>query len=135
MKSVAAIATLFMLCAGAAHADSCEKSREYLFGGLVGDLDMAPQAYDSLFKICVITAAMPNVQDAFILKDGGIAVIPKQDTVPATAATLSRFCDANPTATLRFITRKELILTKSTSAIVQMSSGSATPCKQIKGLS
>jgi hypothetical protein len=134
VKQLAAIITLFVLTAGAAHADNCNKSREYLLGGLAGDLTMPPQAYESLFKICTATAAMPNVKDAYILKDGGIAVIPKQDTVPATAATLSRFCDANPKATLRFISRKELELIKSTSSVVQMSSGSATSCKKIKGI-
>jgi hypothetical protein len=134
MKQIAIIALLLAWGTGAAHADNCNKSREYLLGGLSGDLIMPPQAYEGLFKICVATATLPNVQDAYILKDGGIAVIPKQDTVPATAATLSRFCDANPLATLRFITRKELALAKTTSSIVQISSASATPCKKIKGL-
>lgn len=134
MKQLAAIVTLLVLSAGAAHADNCDKSREYLLGGLAGDLTMPPQAYEGLFKICTVTAAMPNVKDAYILKDGGIAVIPKQDTIPATAATLSRFCDANPRATLRFISRKELALVKTTSSVVLMSSGSATPCKTIKGI-
>ncbi|KAA0075459.1 hypothetical protein CIW50_13850 [Tardiphaga sp. P9-11] len=95
---------------------------------------MPPQAYEGLFKVCTATVAMPNVKDAYILKDGGIAVIPKQDTIPATAATLSRFCDANPRATLRFISRKELLLIKSTSSVVQMSSDAATSCKKIKGI-
>ncbi|WP_441240813.1 hypothetical protein [Tardiphaga sp. 768_D3_N2_1] len=134
MRQLAAIIALLVLSAGAAHADNCNKSREYLLGGLAGDLTMPPQAYESLFRVCTATATMPNVKDAYILKDGGIAVIPKQDTVPATAATLSRFCDANPRVTLRFISAKELALTKSTSGIVQMSSGSATSCKKIKGL-
>jgi hypothetical protein len=60
--------------------------------------------------------------------------VPKQDTIPATAATLSRFCDAYPSATLRFLTRKEMLATKSVIDIVQLSSTSATPCKKIKGL-
>ncbi|QUS42517.1 hypothetical protein RPMA_21330 [Tardiphaga alba] len=123
-----------MLSTAAAHADSCNKSREYLLGGLAGDLEMAPQTYDGLFKICVATATMSNVQDAFILKDGGIAVIPKQDTIPATAATLSRFCDANPRATLRFLSKKDLAVAKSMPQIVRLSSTGATSCKQIKGL-
>ena len=78
---------------------------------------------------------MPNVKDAYILKDGGIAVVAKQDSIPATAATLSQFCDAYPRATLRFLTRKEMLLAKSVVSVVQMSSGSSTPCKKIKGLS
>jgi hypothetical protein len=134
MKHLAAIAAFLALTAAPARADNCNKSREYLLGGLAGDLTMPPQAYERLFRVCTATATMPNVKDAYILKDGGIAVIPKQDTISATAATLSRFCDANPKATLRFISAKELALTKSTSGIVQMSSGSATSCKKIKGI-
>lgn len=134
MRGLAFIAACLPLTIGTAHADNCNKSREYLLGGLAGELTMPPQAYEGLFKVCTATATMPNVKDAYILKDGGIAVIPKTDTVPATAATLSRFCDANPKATLRFISRKEQVLTKSTSGIVQMSSSSATSCKKIKGI-
>jgi hypothetical protein len=134
MKQIATIALLFAVGTGVAHADNCNKSREYLLGGLSGELIMPPQAYEGLFKICVTTATLPNVKDAYILKDGAIAVIPKQDTIPATAATLSRFCDANPLATLYFLSRKDLALAKTTSSIVQTSSASATPCKKIKGL-
>ena len=128
------IALGLLVFATAAQASSCNKSREYLLGGLAGDLQMTPQTYDSLFRVCETTALMPNVQDAFILKDGGIGVIPKQDTIPATAATLSRFCDANPRATLRFISKKDLMLAKSTSQIVSLSSTGTTTCKKIKGL-
>jgi hypothetical protein len=135
MKGLVSLAFLFGLASTAALADNnCERSREYLIGGLAGDLEMSAQTYDTLFKICIATAAMPNVKDAYVLKDGGIAVIPKQDTIPATAGTLSQFCEANPTATLRFVTRRELALGKTMSAIVQTSSSSATPCKKIKGL-
>ena len=77
---------------------------------------------------------MSNVKDAYILKDGGIAVVPKQDNIPATAATLSQFCDSYPRATLRFLTRKEMQSTRTVGGIVQISSGWATPCKKIKGL-
>jgi len=128
------LALLLLAVSTTAQASSCNKSREYLLGGLAGDLQMTPQTYDSLFKVCEVTALMPNVQDAFILKDGGIGVIPKQDTIPATAATLSRFCDANPRATLRFVSKKDLLLAKSTSQIVGLSSTGTTTCKKIKGL-
>jgi hypothetical protein len=128
------LALLLLAVSTTAQASNCNKSREYLLGGLAGDLQMTPQTYDSLFKVCEATALMPNVQDAFILKDGGIGVIPKQDTIPATAATLSRFCDANPRATLRFISKKDLVLAKSTSQIVSLSSTGTTSCKKIKGL-
>jgi hypothetical protein len=137
VKTLVAIAVLFMLAGGAARAenDNCRRSREYLLGSLGGDATLPPQAYNDLFKICMATVVMPNVRDAYILKDGGIAVVAKQDTVPATAATLSQFCDAYPHAVLRFLTRKEMLQTKSVVSIVQMSSTSSTPCKKIKGLS
>jgi hypothetical protein len=132
-----AIALFLTLAGNAAWADSenCLRSREYLLGSLSGDLLLPPQAYNDLFKICNAAAAMSNVRDAYILRDGGIAVVPKQDSIAATAATLSQFCDTYPRATLRFLTRKEMLLSKSIVSFVQMSSGSATPCKKIKGLS
>lgn len=135
MRSYLAVIPL-CLTVSVARADSnnCDKSREYLLGGLAGDLEMPAQAYDGAFKICIATAAMANVKDAYVLKDGGIAVVPKRDSVPATAATLQQFCDANPRATLRFLSRREMALARTMSAIVQTSSTSATPCKKIKGL-
>jgi hypothetical protein len=134
-----AAAIVLVLVAGAARAESenCRRSREYLLGNLAGELTLPPQSYNDLFKICSAAASMSNVRDAYILKDGAIAVIAKQDSVPATAATLSQFCDQYPRATLRFLTRKEMQSTtaKTIGGIVQMSSGAATPCKKIKGLS
>ncbi|MDB5514114.1 MAG: hypothetical protein JWQ17_872 [Tardiphaga sp.] len=135
MMRLVAAAILLALVTGAARAENCGKSRDYLLGSLGGDLMMPPRAYKDLFNICVKTAAMTNVQDAYILKDGGIAVIPKQDSVAATAGTLSQFCDAYPRATLRFLTRKEMLLAKSIASVVQMSSTSSTSCKKIKGIS
>ncbi|RZN26914.1 hypothetical protein CWO90_25690 [Bradyrhizobium sp. Leo121] len=125
-----------MLATGTAHAgaDNCRRSREYLLGSLGGDLKLPPQSYNDLFKICMAASSMTNVKDAYVLKDGGIAVVPKQDTIPATASTLSQFCDAYPSATLRFLTSKEVLTMKSVVDIVQLSSTSATPCKKIKGL-
>jgi hypothetical protein len=136
MMRMVAIALFLTLAGNAARADSenCRKSREYLLGSLSGDLTLAPQAYNDLFKICMAAAAMSNVRDAYILNDGGIAVVPKQDGIAATATTLSQFCDTYPRATLRFLTRKEMLLAKSIASVVQTSSGSATPCKKIKGL-
>ncbi len=77
--------------------------------------------------------AMTNVRDAFILKDGGIAVIPKQNTIAATAATLSDFCSAYPRATLHFFTRAEVAQIKSIANAVKVSSKSSTSCQAIKG--
>jgi hypothetical protein len=137
MRRLVAIAVLLALGSGAARAenDNCRRSREYLLGSLSGDTTLPPQAYNDLFKICTATVALPNIRDAYILKDGGIAVVAKQDSIPATAATLSQFCDAYPHAVLRFLTRKEMLQAKSVVSIVQMSSTSSTPCKKIKGLS
>jgi hypothetical protein len=137
MTRMVAIAVLLSLAVNVARADSenCRRSREYLLGSLSGDLTLPPQAYNDLFKICNAAAAMSNVRDAYILRDGGIAVVPKQDSIAATAATLSQFCDTYPRATLRFLTRKEMQLANSIVSVVQMSSGSSTPCKKIKGIS
>jgi hypothetical protein len=79
-------------------------------------------------------AAMANVKDAYILRDGGIAVIPKQDNVAATAATLSQFCDSYPKSTLHFLTRKEMLQVKSIVNVIRISSTSSTPCQKIKGI-
>jgi hypothetical protein len=135
MKRLFLIAACLTLAVTGARAENCGKSREYLLGNLSGDLAMPPQAYESLFKTCMATAAMANVKDAYILKDGGIAVIPKQDSVAATAATLSQFCDAYPKATLHFLTRKELLQVKSIVSVIKMSSTSSTSCQKIKGIS
>jgi hypothetical protein len=135
MKRFALIAIFLALAAGTARADDCSKSREYLLGSLGGDLALPPQAYEDLFKVCLAAAAMANVRDAYMLKDGGIAVIPKQDTVAAPAATLSQFCDAHPRSTLHFLTEKELLEHKSIVAIVKISSTSSTSCQKIKGIS
>ena len=137
MKLTIATAMLMALAAGAARADSenCRRSREYLLGTPGGDQSLAPQAYNDLFKICIAVSAMPNVKEAYMLRDGGIAVIPKQDSVSATASTLAQFCDAHPRGVLRFITRKEKLTIRSVANVAQMSSTSSTPCKKIKGLS
>jgi hypothetical protein len=133
MKRLALIAVFLALAVNSARAEHCGKSREYLLGNLSGDLALPPQAYEDLFKTCLATAAMANVKDAYILKDGGIAVIAKQDSVPATAATLSQFCDAYPRSTLHFLTHKELLEVKSIVTIIKISSTSSTSCQKIKG--
>jgi hypothetical protein len=133
MSRLIAIAVLLALAGMPARAENCSKSREYLLGGLGGDLALPPQAYENSFKICIAASAMANVKDAYILNDGGIAVVAKQDTVAATAATLSQFCDSNPKATLRFLTRKDTPFANTLGSIVQMSSTSSTSCQKIKG--
>lgn len=133
MKAFAAGILLMLIAGSSAYAESCTKSRDYLLSSIGGDLVQPPQAYQSLFKICLAAISMSNVKDAFVLRDGGIAVIPKQDSVAATAATLSTFCDAYPRGTLRFLGRKDLLYASSVAYIVKMSSTSATPCRKIKG--
>jgi hypothetical protein len=137
MKILAATAMLLALATSAAQADSedCRKSREYLLSSPGGDISLTPQGYNELFKTCIATSAMPNVKDAYMLRDGGIAVVPKQDSISATAATLAQFCDAHPRGVLRFITRKEKLAIRSVIDVARMSSTSSTPCKKIKGLS
>lgn len=133
-RSVILCAVICAMGSPAMAGDNCLKSREYLFGGLAGTLPMPTTAYTDRLRICQAAALMPNVKDAYILKDGGIAVVAKQNTVPATAATLSQFCDTYPTSTLRFLSKKDITLNRSLSDIVRISSTSATPCKRLKGL-
>ena len=133
IKALAAGVVLMSVATGPAQAESCTKSRDLLLGNLGGDLVQPPQAYQGLFRICLATMSMTNVKDAFVLRDRGIAVIPKQDSVAATAATLSKFCDAYPRSTLRFLSRKDLLQANSVSRIVKMSSTGATSCRKIKG--
>ena len=134
MKRLALIAFLLALAANNARAENCGRSREYLLGNLSGELALPPKAYDDLFRTCMAAATMANVKDAYILRDGGIAVIPKQDNVAATAATLSQFCDSYPKSTLHFLTRKEMLQVKSIVDVIRISSTSSTPCQKIKGI-
>jgi hypothetical protein len=134
MKRIALVAVFFALAVNGAHADNCAKSHEFLLGNLNGDLPMPPKAYEDLLKVCLAAAAMTNVKDAYILKDGGIGVVAKQDSVAATAATLSQFCDAYPRATLHFLTRNELLHANSIVSVIKISSTSSTSCQKIKGI-
>jgi hypothetical protein len=135
MKRIAILTIFLALAGGSARADNCGKSRDYLYANLSGDLTLPPKAYEDLFKVCMAAAAMSNVRDAYVLKDGGIAVIAKQDSVAATAATLSQFCDIYPKATLHFLTQKELPQIKSVMSAVKIRSTSSTSCQKIKGMS
>jgi hypothetical protein len=130
MQRLALIALLLALAANNARAENCGRSREYLLGNLGGELALPTKAYDDLLA----AATMANVKDAYILRDGGIAVIPKQDNVTATAATLSQFCDSYPKSTLHFLTRKEMLQVKSIVNVIRISSTSSTPCQKIKGI-
>lgn len=121
----------FMICAGAAHADSCAKTRDYILAS--ADLPQRPQIYRDLFKMCVEALTFSNVKDAFLLKAGALAVVPKIDSVAATASTLSQFCTRFPRGTLHFVDRQELREAASTAQAVRISPGASTPCEKIVG--
>jgi hypothetical protein len=127
------VALLLLLCAGAAHAESCSRSLEYILDGSAGDLPLPPMAYRGLLQACTQTLKMSNVQDAYVLKDGGIAVVPKDNSVTATAGTLAEFCEANPRKTLRFLSKKETRKGLTTGLVVSLSSGGFASCQQIRG--
>lgn len=135
MMRTLVLAALASLTASVAFADNCSRSREYLLGGLAGELSQPPETYKQLFNTCMAAASLSNVKDSFILKDGGIGVVAKRDTVAATATTLSEFCQKFPRATLRFTTKSELSRSKSLTQLIQLSSGGSTSCRKIKGLS
>jgi len=130
-RSIAAL--LLLLCSGIAHAESCSRSLDYILDGSAGDLPQPPMAYRSLLAACTQTLKMSNVKDAYVLKDGGIAVIPKDYSVTATAGTLAQFCEANPRKTLRFLSKKEIRNGLTTGLVVSLSSGGLASCQQIRG--
>lgn len=127
------VASAFVVPAAASER-GCVASRDHILGGLAGDLPQTPQSYKSLFQVCIAAAESYNIKDAYMLMDGGIAVVVKRDDIPATAATLSEFCQRFPTATLRFISRAEQGRIKSVAQTVLLSSTSATPCRKIRGM-
>ena len=130
---IALAALLLALAATQAQAESCTRSREYILTDSGGALPRQPSAYQQLFKLCLDTLTMQNVRDAFILKDGGIAVIPSVDDISTTANTLAQFCRRYPGATLRFITHGEIPIVANMGRAVDISSGSATSCRKITG--
>jgi hypothetical protein len=122
-----------LLGAAKADAENCTRSREYILTDSTAELLLQPSAYQLLFRVCMNTLTMSNVRDAFILRDGGIAIVPTIDNLAATADTLAQFCRRYPTGTARFITRGELPMVASMGRAVDISSGSATPCERIVG--
>ena len=126
-------AALFADAAGAA-TDSCIRSRDALLGGLAGELPQSPQSYRQLFGTCLAVADMANIRDAYVLKDGGIGVVAKNESVAATAAALSEFCQRFPRATFRFISQAEQSRSATIARIVAISSGASTSCRRIRGL-
>ena len=133
LAALALAAGALLIAVTAGQAESCTQSREYILTSSPGDLPEKPQSYQELFKTCMETLGIANVKDAFVLRDGGIGVIPKRNDISATAAILSDFCQAFPSRTLRFVTPKEQFRIKTVPALVKLASTSATPCKKIMG--
>jgi len=130
MRTLVAALTI-MLCMSAARADNCDKSRDYILAS--SDLPQKPQTYRDLSKMCRDTLLLSNVKEAFVLKAGAVAAIPKIDNVSATASTLSQFCTRFPKGTLRFVNRNELRQAANTAQAVRIGVGNATPCQKIVG--
>jgi hypothetical protein len=117
-----------------AASDTCARSRDVLLGGLAGELPQPPQSYKQLFNTCIAVADMANIKDAYLLKDGGLGVVAKNESVGATAAALSEFCQRFPRATFRFISQSELSRSGTVTRTVGISSGGSTSCRKIRGL-
>lgn len=123
----------FLAMVGAAHADSCAKSRDYILDGLAGDLTQPTKHYLDLFKVCQESLGFPNVKDAFVIKAGMIAIDPARNNVMATAATLSQFCQRFPNGSVRFMTPPEQRQARTVGLVVMMSAGDAASCKTLRG--
>jgi hypothetical protein len=117
----------------AVSAESCTKSREYILEGLAGDLSQPAARYQELFKVCTEALAIANVKDAYLLKDGGIAIIPARDSLAATAETLTQFCQRFPSNVLRFLTPREQKKGTAVGLVVMLPSSGVTSCKEING--
>jgi hypothetical protein len=116
----------------AVYAENCTASRAYILTDPLGDLPQSPQSYQDLFRMCLTTLELSNVKDAFLLKNGAVAVIPRNDGIIATANTLAEFCERFPSGRLRFISRGEQQRNRELGEIVRLSATSATPCQNIK---
>jgi hypothetical protein len=118
--------------AGMARAESCTKSRDFILTNS-SDLPQKGKIYQGLFRDCLDTMTLSNVQDAFVLKAGAIAVLPRLDTIAATASTLAQFCERFPRGTLHFLGKKERSQAANVARVVVWSSPHATSCERIKG--
>jgi len=127
------VVVALLALAGSAHAESCSRSRDYILTNSSGDLPQKPQAYQDLFKTCLDTLQMTNVKDAFVLKAGAVAVIPKDDSVIATANTLAQFCGRFRRGMLRFVTRRELPEAANIARAIELSTTQATACERLNG--
>jgi hypothetical protein len=127
----AVIACIAILHVNRATAESCEKSLNYILDYASDDLPQRADFYRTdLYKSCLRTLQLSNVADAFVLKVGAIAVLPRIDSVRATAGTLAQFCVLFPRLTLRFIRRQEKRIADNISRVVELPVTS-TPCEKI----
>ena len=124
---------LLALFAGPAGAESCGNSLNYILNDLPGGLPRPASDYQALLGACQQALTLSNVRDAYILRDGGIAVLPRNQSIMATAETLAEFCRAFPRNTLRFITRREKRRGLTTGLVVLMSSTHSVSCPTILG--
>jgi hypothetical protein len=129
------VAVLLVVCLGqtARAADGCIKTLDYILNNLAGELPRPTAAYQKQFQVCTQTRSIANIRDAYLLKDGGIAVIARDNSVFATATTLADFCRQFPHNTLHFISRREVRKGLTTGLIVMMESNSSTSCEKIMG--
>lgn len=74
---------------------------------------------------------MSNVREAYVLKYGGIAVVPKRNSITATTETLARFCDAFPRSTLRFVTNREMRHGLTVGLVVMLPRAGSASCREI----
>jgi hypothetical protein len=125
----AALVTVF--AGGPACADGCARSLDYILNDLAGELPRPAAAYRTLFDVCAQTLAIVNVHDAYLMKDGGIAILPKKDSVFATANTMAAFCRKFPHNTPHFITRRESQHGLTTGLVVMMRSVNSDSCQKI----
>ena len=130
MKCLVA-ASLIVCAAGPACADGCARSLDYILNDLAGELPRPAATYRGLFDVCAETLAIANVRDAYLMKDGGIAILPKKNSVFATANTMAAFCRKFPHNTPHFITRRESQHGLTTGLVVMMRSNSSDSCQKI----
>jgi hypothetical protein len=126
--------SVFLGLAAPVLAESCNKSREYILEGLAGEITKPAESYQELFKVCVEALTLVNVKDAYVLKDGTIAILPTSNTVFATAETLAQFCQRFPNGFVRFLTPEERRRVRTIGYIALSSSTGATACTKIRGV-
>jgi hypothetical protein len=114
-------------------AESCNDSREYLLDGLAGDLPAPASSYQEIFRACMAALDMANVKDAYVLKDGGVAIVPRSNTLAATTETLAQFCRRFPNDVAKILTLREQRYARSVSSAVLLPSLGTTTCREIGG--